>query len=126
MAIDLNYHEAMSLIDGLLKHIFRTVQEHNQPEIDAVKSQFPHEDLVFPEETVVLTFREGVQMLRESGYRDDKEPEGVDVSKLPEMDDLSTKAEVRLGQLVKEKYNTGMSRIFLSLVQLASPLGRVH
>lgn len=107
MAIDSDYHEAMYLIDGLLKHIFRTVQERNRAEIEVVKTQFPSEDLVFPDETVVLKYKDGIRMLRESGYRDDHEPENVDVMDLPEMEDLSTKAEVRLGQLVKEKYNTG-------------------
>lgn len=109
MAIDSDYHEAMYTIDGLLKHIFRTVQERSRAEIEAVKTQFPHEDLVFPDETVVLTFSEGVKMLREAGYRDETEPDNVDIMDLPEMEDLSTKGEVRLGQLVKEKYNTGTS-----------------
>jgi elongation factor P--beta-lysine ligase len=103
MAIDLDYHEAMWMIDGMLKHIFRTVQRDNRAEIEAVRKQFPHEDLVFPEKTVVLTFSEGMQILRESGWREEGEG-GEDAQQ--ELDDLSTRAEVRLGQLVKEKYNT--------------------
>lgn len=103
MAIDHDYHEAMELIDGMLKHIFRTVQERNRKEIEAVKQQFPSDDLVFPDKTVVLRFDEGVRMLRESGYLD----EGEDESALQKgMEDLTTRGEVRLGQLVKEKYNT--------------------
>lgn len=103
MAIDLDYHEAMRMIDGMLKHIFRTVQAQNRAEIEAVKKQFPHEDLVFPEETVVLTFSEGIRLLRGSGWREEGESE-EDVQ--TELEDLSTRAEVRLGQLVKQKYNT--------------------
>ncbi|KAF8315422.1 aspartyl-tRNA synthetase, cytoplasmic [Clavulina sp. PMI_390] len=106
MAIDLDYHEAMDVIDGMLKHMFRTVQKQNRKELDAVKAQYPHDDLVFPEKTVVLTFVEGVRMLRESGYMDEGETEESVKENGGEMEDLSTRAEVRLGQLVKEKYNT--------------------
>lgn len=104
MAIDLDYHEAMEVIDGLLKHMFRTILKQNRREIDAVKAQYPHEDLVFPEKTVVITFEEGVKMLRESGYRDEGETDEQFAAGT--MEDLSTRGEVRLGQLVKEKYNT--------------------
>ena len=103
MAIDLDYHEAMRTIDGMLKHIFPTVQAQNRAEIEAVKTQFPHEDLVFPEKTVVLTFSEGIRLLCESGWREEGESD-EDAKK--ELEDLSTRAEVRLGQLVKEKYDT--------------------
>lgn len=105
MAIDLDYHEAMDVIDGMLKHIFRTIQQQNRKEIDAVKAQYPHDDLVFPDKTIVLTFQEGVKMLRESGYRDEGETD--EEFEEGSMEDLSTRGEVRLGQLVKEKYNTG-------------------
>jgi aspartyl-tRNA synthetase len=107
MAIHLDYHEAMHVIDELLKHIFRTVLRKNRAEIDVVKSHFPHEDLVFPDETIVLTFSEGVKLLRESGYKEEGEPDNVSIKELPEFEDLSTRAEVRLGELVKEKYKTG-------------------
>ncbi|CED82283.1 Putative cytochrome c oxidase, subunit COX19 [Phaffia rhodozyma] len=96
MAIDSSYHEAMHMIDNMLKHIFRTVQKECAKEIDVVRKKHPSEDLVFPDETVVLTFKQGVQLLMDSGW--DEDP--------PDMDDLSTRAEVRLGALVKEKYNT--------------------
>lgn len=94
MVIERSYIEARTLIDGLLKHIFRNLQTHHRGEIERVKRQFPHEDLVFPDDTVVLTFREGVRMLREDG------------DEIEDDDDLSRRAEVRLGELVKENYNT--------------------
>lgn len=63
-----------------------------------MKPQFPHEDLVILDETPRLKFAEGIQMLKESGWKED------DGSPADEWDDLSTAAERRLGQLVKEKY----------------------
>ncbi|KAF8340653.1 uncharacterized protein EI90DRAFT_3285967 [Cantharellus anzutake] len=100
MAIEHDYHEAMWIIDGLLKHVFKGLNEKYEDVIEKVKAQFPHETFVFPEKTIVLTFKEGVKLLREDGWglTPDKE--------VDEYEDLSTRAEVRLGQLVKEKYGT--------------------
>jgi aspartyl-tRNA synthetase len=99
MAIERSYIEARSLIDGMLKHIFRSVLENHQNELSKVKRQFPHDDLVFPDETVILNFHDGIDLLKDDGWTEDNE-------ELDEYEDLSRPAEVRLGQLVKEKYNT--------------------
>ena len=69
-------------------------------QIEIVKRFFPHEDLVFPEKTIRLQYSEGIRMLQEAGYKED------DGREITDEDDLSTPAERRLGQLVKEKYNT--------------------
>ena len=68
------------------------------PQIDVVKLTFPHDDVVILDETPRLKFAEGIRMLKESGWKGEygKEPS--------EFEDLSTRAEQRLGQLVKEKY----------------------
>src|ERR1700734_1219732 len=99
MAIERSYIEARSLIDGMLKHIFCSVLENHQNELSRVKRQFPHDDLVFPDETVILNFHDGIDLLKDDGWTEDNE-------ELDEYEDLSRPAEVRLGQLVKEKYNT--------------------
>ena len=67
-------------------------------QIDVVKLTFPHDDVVILDETPRLKFAEGIRMLKESGWKGEygKEPS--------EFEDLSTRAEQRLGQLVKEKY----------------------
>lgn len=70
------------------------------PQIEAVKKVFPHEDVEFLDKTLRLTFTEGIHLLKESGWKDD------DGSEPSEDEDLSTAAERRLGQLVKEKYKT--------------------
>lgn len=91
------------------QHIFATVSKENRREIDTIKIAHPADDFVWLDETPVLAFADGVKMLIESGW--DEDP--------PDMDDLSTRAEVRLGQLVKEKYHTGPCNLFAS--SLASP-----
>lgn len=67
-------------------------------QIEIVKQVFPHDDIVVLDETPRLTFTEGIRMLKESGYKND------DGSEIKEDEDLSTPAERRLGQLVKEKF----------------------
>ena len=67
-------------------------------QIDTVKQYYPHDDVVILDETPRLKFSEGIRMLNESGWTEE------DGRELTETEDLSTRAEQRLGQLVKEKY----------------------
>lgn len=100
MVIDKHYHEAMYTIDATLKHIFKRLYEKYRPEIETVKHHFPHEDLVWPEQTVVITFAQGAKLLEESGWvNEDGKPQSA-------MEDLPTRTERELGRLVKEKFNT--------------------
>ena len=90
----------MWLIDATIKAIFKTLYERNRNDIDTLKHHFPHDDLVWLDETPRLTFAEGVQLLNNSGWKsDDGNPQS-------EHEDLPTRAERRLGELVKEKYHT--------------------
>ncbi|CCM00839.1 uncharacterized protein FIBRA_02881 [Fibroporia radiculosa] len=98
MQIDSHYHEILDTIDRMFIHIFRGLQERYSVEIEEVKLHFPHDDLVILDQTPRINFTDGIKMLKESGWRDE------DGSELSEWDDLSTKAEQRLGQLVKETY----------------------
>jgi aspartyl/asparaginyl-tRNA synthetase len=70
MAVEEHYHEAMDLIDGMLKHIFSGLRDDHAREIAAVKRQFPADDFVWregPEGTLKITFREAVDYLVEDG-----------------------------------------------------------
>ncbi|KAL6251154.1 aspartate--tRNA ligase dps1 [Rhinocladiella similis] len=100
MAIGRHYHEAMWLIDSTLKEIFKKLYERNRNDVDTLKHHFPHDDLVWLEQTPRITFAEGVKLLNDSGWTNDDE------SQQSEFEDLSTRAERRLGDLVKEKYRT--------------------
>lgn len=100
MAIDEHYHEVLTTLDRTFKHIFAGVYERYRDEIEHVKRQFPHEDLVWIEETPRLPFAEGIRLLNDSGWKDEHG------NSLPEDEDLDTRSEIELGRLVKEKYKT--------------------
>ncbi|CAH0021882.1 unnamed protein product [Clonostachys rhizophaga] len=91
MAIEEDYHEVIWVLDDFLKAVFEAV--YSLPEIELLQKRWPSSEFKWLEETLVLDFQEGLRMLREDG-RDVEE------------EDLSTPDEIRLGQLVKEKYGT--------------------
>ncbi|KAH8197108.1 hypothetical protein TruAng_008713 [Truncatella angustata] len=91
MEIQQDYHEVMMTVDKCLKNIFTAVQ--SMSELHVVRERFPSEDLVWLDETLVLPFTEGIKMLQD---------DGVDV----EVEDLGTRDEIRLGELVKQKFGT--------------------
>ena len=97
MAINEHYHEVLRVLDGTFKAIFRHIYDDYRHEIEIVKQQFPHEDLVWLDETPVLPFADAIRMLNESGHRDENGKE------LPEDEDLGTRDEIALGRVIKEK-----------------------
>jgi len=100
MAIEVHYHEVLRVLDSTFKAIFKHIYTDYKHEVEIVKRQFPHEDLVWLEETPVLPFASAIRMLNESGWK------GEDGKELPEDEDLGTRDEIALGRLVKEKYKT--------------------
>ncbi|KAE8381046.1 hypothetical protein BDV26DRAFT_105612 [Aspergillus bertholletiae] len=100
MAIEEHYHEMLEVLDSVIKKILQGVYGRFRREVEIVKQQFPSEDVVWLEETPIIRFSDGIKMLNDSGWRDE---EG---NLLPEDDDLHTRDEIRLGELVKEKYGT--------------------
>lgn len=100
MAIDEHYHEVLRTLDGTFKHIFKGIYEQFGHEIEIVKRQFPHEDLVWLDETPVIPFAEGIKMLNDSGWTDEHG------NPLPLDEDMGTRDEIQLGKLIKEKYKT--------------------
>lgn len=91
MAIEHDYHEVIWVIDDFLKAVFQAV--YSLPEIEILQQRWPSKEFKWLDQTLILDFREGLRMLREDGR---------DV----EDEDLSTTNEIRLGQLVREKYDT--------------------
>ncbi|KAF8097535.1 hypothetical protein N665_0286s0044 [Sinapis alba] len=94
MAIHKHYSEIMDIVSELFPFIFNKINENCQKELEAIRKQYPFEPLKFLPKTLILTFAEGIQMLKEAGV--DADPLG----------DLNTETERKLGQLVLEKYNT--------------------
>lgn len=82
MAIDEHYHEVLDVLDNMLKSIFKGLQEKYRQEIEVIQKQFPADDFLYLDETLRLTFAEGMQMLKDAGATDsDGKPIG-------EMDDM--------------------------------------
>ncbi|CBF89742.1 hypothetical protein AN0314.2 [Aspergillus nidulans FGSC A4] len=100
MSIEEHYHEMLEVLDAVIKNILKGIYTRYRREIEIIKHQFPSEDLVWLDETPIIRFSDGIKMLNESGWRDD---EG---NPLAEDKDLGTRDEIRLGELVKEKYKT--------------------
>lgn len=94
MAFEEHYHEVMELLDGLLRFVFHGLQERYSKEIEQVRTQFPSQNFTFPDKTVVLTYREGLKMLRDDGVEIEDDA------------DINTENEKRLGRLVKAKHQT--------------------
>mmetsp|Transcript_6559 Transcript_6559/g.19889 ORF Transcript_6559/g.19889 Transcript_6559/m.19889 type:complete len:579 (-) Transcript_6559:1935-3671(-) len=94
MAINEHYMEIVKLIDRLFTCIFDGLNERYADELAAVNAQYPFEAFKHRPagENLVLTYPEGVALLRENGVE------------MGDFEDLSTETERRLGQLVKEKY----------------------
>lgn len=91
MSLHHSYAELIRVIDNVLKSIFSAMYEMS--EIQVVKQRWPSERLIWLEETPIIPFTEGLNMLRDDGREVSEE-------------DLSTRDEIRLGELVKEKYKT--------------------
>ena len=100
MAIESHYHEMLDVVDATIKSIFEGVYKRYHREITIIKEQFPHENLVWLEKTPVIPFAEAVQLLTDSGWLDE------DGNPPNPLEDLHTRDEIRLGQLMKEKYHT--------------------
>jgi aspartyl-tRNA synthetase len=100
MAIEEHYHEMMETVDAAIKTILKGVYERYRREVETIKLQFPSEDVVWLDETPVLRFPDAIQLLNDSGWRNE------DGSPLDPEEDLHTRDELHLGQLVKEKYGT--------------------
>ncbi|KAK2595922.1 aspartate--tRNA ligase dps1 [Conoideocrella luteorostrata] len=91
MAIQHDYHEVISVIDEFLKSVFTAV--YAMPEVKEVQKRWPSGEFKWLDETLILNFADGIQMLRDDGRN-------------VEMEDLSTPDEMRLGELVRERYGT--------------------
>jgi nondiscriminating aspartyl-tRNA synthetase len=100
MALESHYHEALNIIDGMFKNLWKGIYDRYTPEIELISRFYPHEKVTWLEETPRIPFSEGVQMLIDDGWVDE------DGNPPSEFEDLATRAEIRLGALVKEKYKT--------------------
>jgi aspartyl-tRNA synthetase len=100
MEIEDHYHEVRNMLEGVLLHIFRGIKEQCAEQVELVRSVYPAEEFLLPEDghEVRLTFAEGQKLLREEG------PE--EFRNVSDDEDMSTPQEKALGALVRKKFKT--------------------
>lgn len=94
MEIKEHYFEVLDIVDRLFVTMFDYLNKKCKKFLDAINRQFPFKPLKYLQKTLLLTFEEGVKMLKDAGVEVD--PFG----------DLNTETERTLGRLVLEKYET--------------------
>ena len=94
MAFKEHYHEVLELLGEMFVFLFDQTKKACAKELDLVRAQYPFEDLKYPSKTLILSYAEGIRLLREAG---------VDIG---DYDDMNTTQEKHLGRLVKEKFDT--------------------
>merc|ERR1712048_1307009 len=62
-----HYHEVLDVLDGMFNHIFVGLNARFKDEIEAVRKQYPFEDLKWKYPCLRLTFKEAVALLRAKG-----------------------------------------------------------
>lgn len=100
MEIVNSYTEVLDVLEGVLLHIFKGLEERCSYEIELVRSVYPSEKFLL--NPVRLTFAEGQKLLREEG------PE--EYRNVSDDEDMSTPQEKALGELIKKKYNTDICK----------------
>ncbi|BFZ22625.1 hypothetical protein BsWGS_25664 [Bradybaena similaris] len=94
MAFNYHYHEVLEVIGDMFVAIFKGLQQQYSEEISLVNKQYPSEPFKFLEPSLILNYKDGVDMLHQVGIE------------MGDEDDLSTPNEKLLGKLVKAKYDT--------------------
>lgn len=119
MVFNDHYHEVLDVLDGLFNHIFTGLKERFPKEIEAVRAQFPFEDLKWKYPCLRLTFKEAVQLLRAKGpaileeklkaAENDDERKKIkehlaSVKAHEDLEDISTADERVLGAIIRDVY----------------------
>jgi aspartyl-tRNA synthetase len=92
MAINEHYDEVLDVLGDIFVHIFDGLKDKCGRELQRIKEQYGFNDLAYPKVTLKINFATGCRLLREAG---------IDQG---DLDDLSTKNEMKLGDIDKEKY----------------------
>jgi len=114
-----HYHEVLDVLDGLFNHIFTGLTEKFAREIEAVKTQYPLEDLKWKHPCLRLKFNEAIALLRKEGpailesrikaaesdyERKILEKHLESVKAHQENEDISTEDEKLLGAIIRKTH----------------------
>jgi len=95
MEISSHYSEVLVLLHGLFKYMFAELESPRfAREMAAIRAVYPSAPAAITDEPLVVPWGQAMDMLANAG---------VSVGPL---DDLTGAAELRLGELVKEKYSS--------------------
>lgn len=86
---------------------------HHEKQINYVLERTKTLPLIFPERPILIDFREGCEMLQEVGINQDP------------LDDIGTMNEKKLGELVKQKFNTDVY-VLINFPNNARPFYTMH
>nr|CAB3445554.1 unnamed protein product [Digitaria exilis] len=89
-----HYTELCDVVDKLFVAVFDHLNTACAAELEAIQRQYPFEPLKYSRTTLRLDYDQGIKMLQEAGVHVDA------------MGDLTTEAEKKLGELVRERYGT--------------------
>lgn len=92
MAINEHYDEALLVLHNMFKHIFTGMEERFTKELAIVRKQYDSAPVRFTDEPCIVHWDEGMKLLQEAGEEPDV------------LGDLSGAHELKLGQLVADKY----------------------
>ena len=124
MTIKEHYGEVLEVLDGVFNHIFSGLNQRFRPEIEAVREQYPFEDLLFNHPCARFRFDEAVRILTTEGpailRQDIADAEAAgDFKRKGELEnhlssvlvhkeneDIGTSDEKLLGRIMKAKYHT--------------------
>lgn len=95
MTIKEHYYEALDVMGRLFHHIFDGLNSRWRNELVTISQQYPYEPLRYKSPTLRISFKEGIDMLKEAGF-----------SEAAYDEDISTPLEKALGKLVADKYET--------------------
>jgi len=94
MAITEHYNEALEVVHKTFRHIFEGLEARHAKELAVVRKQYPSEPVAFTDKPCIVHWQDGMHMLNEAG-------ETMDIYA-----DLTGAQELKLGQLVKDKFQT--------------------
>jgi len=95
MGIKDHYMETLEVVHKMFKHIFEGLETRFDKELAVVREQYHSEPLLFTDEVCVVHWSEAMKIL---------EDEGMDIG--DGMGDLTGAMELKLGEVVREKYGT--------------------
>jgi len=94
MVIHEHYDEILEVFSQLFIYIFDGISQRCKQELERVRDQHPFEDLMYLKPTLKISYAEGCKLLNDAGVFQH------------EYEDLSTENEKKLGDIVREKFQT--------------------